>query len=268
MVTPQHQYSLSLIPHQVGSSIVQQRASDGYINATELCRAAGRRWNDYFEPKRSQDFFEALSRRTGKPVLVLIQRVRSQDGVASTWIHPQIAVNLGQWLSPDFAVQVSEWVHEWMSGGRPAAAPAALPFHLARYLANDNKIPGGYFSILQEASLGLIGPLHNLGFEIPQGWVPDISLGRMFCAWLRQTRGVDTDLLPTYAHDYQDGRKVVQAKLYPDDHLSAYRTWFRTVWLPEHGIKYFKKKDPNSLPFLDKLPALASPNRPRQLPRG
>lgn len=264
MVTPQHQYSLPLIPHQVGASIVQQRASDGYINATELCRAAGKRWNDYFDPKRSQDFFEALSRKTGKPVLVLIQRVRSEEGIASTWIHPQIAIHLGQWLSADFAVQVSEWVHEWMSGGGPSR-PAALPFHLARYLANDNKVPGGYFSMLQEASLGLIGPLHNLGFEIPKGWVPDISIGKMFCAWLREHHGVDTDALSTYSHDYQDSRGVVQAKLYPDDYLAAYRTWFRTIWLPRHGINYFRKRDPNSLSYVDKLPALASPPRPRQL---
>ena len=39
---PSHQYSLSLITHQVQNSIVEQRASDGYINATAMCKAAGK----------------------------------------------------------------------------------------------------------------------------------------------------------------------------------------------------------------------------------
>ena len=39
----QHQYNLPLIQHKVDDgSIIQQRASDGYINATALCKAAGK----------------------------------------------------------------------------------------------------------------------------------------------------------------------------------------------------------------------------------
>ena len=32
-----------------------------------------------------------------------------------TWVHPYVAINLGQWLSPKFSVQVSKWVFEWMN---------------------------------------------------------------------------------------------------------------------------------------------------------
>jgi hypothetical protein len=120
-------------------------------------------------------------------------------------------------------------------------------------------VPPGYFSILQETALGLVGPLHMLGFDVPKGWVPDISVGRIFCAYLRDTYQIDTDMFLVYDHDYLDGRPTVEAKLYPEDLLIIYRTWFREVWLPINGVAYFKKKDKNSLAFLDKMPALAAP---------
>jgi len=263
---PQHQTSFHLIAHQTDRGIVQQRASDGYINATELCKAAGRRWNDYRETQRTKDFFAVLSTKTGIPVLVLIQQVRDSNGVASTWIHPKAAINLGQWLSAEFAVQVADWVHDWLSGKGAPQAPAALPSHLARYIANDPKVRPGYFSVLQETALNLFGPMHNVGFIIPPNWVPDISVGKAFCKWLREAKGVDTDALPTYQHEYIDDGRIVDAKLYPDSLLAEFRTWFREIWLPVNGVKYFKSKDPNSLAYLDRHPALAAPSSSALIP--
>lgn len=261
-----HQYSLTLIQHHTNGSIVEQRAEDGYINATALCKAGGARWSDYYSNDKTKAFFNVVAAKTGKPVLDLTQKV-TQAGVHSTWVHPKIAIHLGQWISPEFAYQVAEWVHDWMDGKGAPKASASLPTHLARYLANDGKVPPGYFSLLQETGLNLFGPLHNVGFEIPDGWVPDISVGLCFCKWLRNERGIDTDALPTYIHEYGDHRKPAGAKLYPDDLLADFRRWFRTIWLPENGVKYFKGKDPNSLAYLDKLPALAAPSTAAKLPR-
>lgn len=266
MVTPQHQYSLSLIPHHVGSTIVQQRASDGYINATELCKAADKRWYNYVRNETTGQFLRALAAKTQISVMELNQEVRSPEGVPSTWVHPKVAIHLAQWLSADFAVQVSEWVYDWMSGKGAANEPAALPYHLQRYLANDVRVSPGYFSVLQETALNLFGPMHNIGFQIPKGWVPDISVGLGFCKWLREHKGVDTDSLPKYMHDYQDGR-VVEAKLYPDTMLADFRTWFRTIWLPVNGVKYFKSKDPGSLVYLDRHPALSAAPQPVLIPK-
>ena len=38
------QYELSLVDHEYGGEIIRQRASDGYINATAMCRAAKKEW--------------------------------------------------------------------------------------------------------------------------------------------------------------------------------------------------------------------------------
>jgi hypothetical protein len=263
----QHQYSLSLIQHEANGSVIAQRSSDGYVNATALCKAAGKLFADYTRTDSTKAFLAALSAKMGIPIdkgnqCLIESRAGSPATGGGSWVHPQVAINLGQWLSPDFAVQVSEWVVEWMSGKGAPQGPARLPPHLERYLKNDAQVPQGYFSILQETALNLFGPLHNLGFEIPKGWVPDISVGKLYCAWLRDQHGVNTDALPTYAHDYLDGRPIVYPKVYPESLLPDYKNWFRTVWLPENGVQYFRKKDPSCMAYLDRLPALAAPKAP------
>jgi hypothetical protein len=259
------QMSLQLIHHNEGNVDIPQRAHDGFINATSLCQAASKKWNHYYDRPATKEFITELSTDTGIAASELIQSLKGGI-VQGTWVHPQVAIHLGQWLSAKFAVKVSKWVYDWMQGKGAPSFQQKLPPHLQRYLGNDNRVPPGHFSILQEAALGLVGPLHQIGFDIPAGWVPDISIGRLFCAYLRDKYGVDTDSLPTYWHDYMDGRPLVSAKLYPEDFLVIYRNWFRQVWPPINGIAYFKKKDKNSLAFLDKMPALIAPTKPTPKP--
>lgn len=252
------QLSLDLIHHNAGGAIVDQRAQDGYINATAMCEAVGKAWAHYWSNATTQAFITELATDIGIPTSALVQSVRG--GITQgTWVHPQVATHLGQWLSPKFAVQVSKWIHAWMISSAATARATTLPVHLQRYMANDSKVPPGHFSILQETGVSLFGPLHMLGFDIPKGWVPDISVGKLFCTWLRDTHGVNPDTFPYYEHDYLDGRPMVFPHAYPDEYLALYRTWFRTVWLPQHGRRYFKSKDPRSVGFLDRMPALAAP---------
>lgn len=67
----QHQYSLSLIQHEVSNSIVEQRATDGYINASALYEAAGKRWGDYAQRDKALQFQKVVEAKTGIPVLSL-----------------------------------------------------------------------------------------------------------------------------------------------------------------------------------------------------
>lgn len=260
---PKQQLELNLIHHQANGSVIDQRAADGYINATAMCKAAGKQWGHYWEKESAQAFIDELSADIGQPISILVQSVKG-GVIQGTWIHPQVAIHLAQWLSPKFAVQVSKWVYDWLSGkgALTPSAPAALPIHMRRYMANDAKVPLGHFSILQETGISLFGPLHLVGFDVPKGWVPDISVGKLFCSWLRREHRIDTDSFPSYPHDYLDGRPICHPNAYPDEYLAMFRRWFRTVWLPENGRKYFRTKDPKSLAFLNLIPALAAPVRP------
>lgn len=249
---PNHQLSLQLIRHEVNNNVIPQRSTDGYINATELCKAGAARWNDYFENRKTKDYLAVVVTKTGIPVLDLIQQVTT-TGVRSTWVHPKVAIHLGQWISPEFAYQVSEWVHDWMTGkGARAPYPSILPYHIRRHMMNQNSVPAGHFSILQEMTHILIAPLDAYGYELPEKLVPDISMGRFLCSHLRKMLGVDTDALPTYIHEYPDGRKVA-AKAYPDEVLAEFRRIIREEWLPQRAAKYFQERSPAALPYLDKI---------------
>jgi hypothetical protein len=99
---------------------IQRRTTDGYVNATAMAKANGKRWNNYFETDRASSYAETLSRVTGIPVTGNAGLVQTRQGGSDqgTWIHPQIAVDLARWISPEFAVWMDGWFLEELGGGR------------------------------------------------------------------------------------------------------------------------------------------------------
>lgn len=248
-----HQLSLTLIQHHVNNSVIEQRFDDGYINATALCNAAGKRWYNYLRDETSGHFIRALESKTGLATELLIQEQSDSYGAPSTWVHPKVAIHLAQWLSAEFAVQVSEWVYDWITEGKSPSTPASnLPYHIERHMLNSNSVPAGHFSILQEMTFMLIGPLENHGYTLPENLVPDISMGQFLCKHLREKIGIETSSLPIYLHRYPDGR-VVEAKLYPNEYLAEFRKIIQEEWLPSKSAAYFMNRDPKALPYLDKV---------------
>ncbi|WP_243613403.1 hypothetical protein [Shimia aestuarii] len=134
----------------------------------------------------------------------------------------------------------------WLSG---QGAQNGYSYHLKRYTTNLQNVPYGHWSMLQEMMVGLIGPMESRGYVLPENMLPDISEGRMFCKFLRDVLHVDTDALPTYRHDFEDGR-IVYPKAYPNELLPAFRTHFFEVWLPNKAQAYFEAKDPAALEYL------------------
>jgi hypothetical protein len=244
------QLELALIPHEVENTLINQRAVDGYVNATAMCKAVGKLFADYSRLKTTQEFMKELSTATGIPIAELIQTLMGGISDAQgTWVHPDVAINLGQWCSPKFAVAVSQWVREWATG---KSKPQNLPYHIQRYMANREAIPPTHFSMLNEMIFALIAPLEIAGYTFPEEMVPDISAGKMFCKWLREEKSIDTNLLPTYRHEYGDGR-IVYPKLYPNEVLADFRKHFHKVWLPTKAEKYFKERDAKAIQYLPKL---------------
>jgi hypothetical protein len=256
------QYHFDLIPHPVQGGIIYQRPKDGYINATAMCQAAGKEFKHYNENRQTKDFLAALSPEVGIPTSILVQSMKGGDiRFQGTWVHPQVAIHLAQWLSAKFAVQVSTWVYDWMSGKSPASVNETVPYHLRRYIANQPNVPVAHFSVLTEMTQLLIAPMEIMGYTLPEHMLPDISHGKMFCKWLRDAHGIDTDALPTYLHIYEDGRRV-WPKAYPDELLAEFRRHFREDWLPNRAIEYFRPRDSEALQF---LPKLIAANKPKKL---
>lgn len=213
----------------------------------------GQTLGHYREATSTKRFLIELSTDIGIPITDLVQSIKGgKPALQGTWVHPQVAIHLAQWLSPRFAVLVSRWVYDWMSCRAPETI-RPLPYHIRRYVANQLNVPPGYFSILTELTQALIGPMEAMGYTLPEHMWPDVSGGRMFCHALRDYHGIDTDSLPTYIHVFEDGRPPVRAKAYPEELLPAFRRHFREEWLPKKAAEYFQKRDPRALQFLPRL---------------
>jgi len=99
-----------LITRAWNGTPIARRTTDGYVNATAMCKANDKRWSDYRESDRCQQYLDALSQTTGIPVFDLI--VSRQGNSGGTWVHPQVAVDLARWVSAPFAVWMDSWFLE------------------------------------------------------------------------------------------------------------------------------------------------------------
>ena len=119
----------NIITHQINDAAIFQRESDGFFNATAMCRSADKKISHYRGNENTKEFLEALSHDAGIPASKLIEVVRGRGKAQGTWVNPNVAIHLAQWLNPDFAVGVTKLVMAWMNGGKVASLPvvAALP---------------------------------------------------------------------------------------------------------------------------------------------
>lgn len=110
---------LVLVARELNGHVVQQRRNDGYVNATALCKAAGKDLHDYLRLKSTVAFIAELSTVPGIPGTGVMEiRQGGTPDEQGTWVHPHLSINLAQWCSPRFAVQVSAWVEERLTRGR------------------------------------------------------------------------------------------------------------------------------------------------------
>jgi len=94
------------------------RKEDGYINLTALCKAGKKEFNEWKRNKKTQEFLKVLN---SSPRILGDEFIKYNTGSIherSTWGHPQVAVNIAQWISPEFDVHVSKWIYELALTGK------------------------------------------------------------------------------------------------------------------------------------------------------
>jgi|688.fasta_scaffold494369_2 polyhydroxyalkanoate synthesis regulator phasin len=95
------------------------RPSDGYWNATEMCKRYGRKVNDFARLKGSKDYLEALSSVTGIPVTELVQQIQGgTPELQGTWVSSRVALKLAAWLNPYFEVWVYSVIERLLTQGK------------------------------------------------------------------------------------------------------------------------------------------------------
>lgn len=166
---------------------------------------------------------------------LFLARSRTELGKAmNRWIHTEVLPSIRK------------------TGGYGKQQCNLIWFERLKLYKAKTKIPVGWFSIFEEMTHGLIAEFEHAGYSLPDGSIPDISVGKHFCKYLRglgYSTEKGSDVVQAYKHFYPDGR-VVDANIYRDVLLAEYRRWFQETYKPHHLPQYMKGKDPASLPTL------------------
>lgn len=169
-----------IIDRKADNEIISQRVTDGYVNATAMCKAVGKRWSHYLQLSTTKPFLDELSLTLkipvdGVAVNGLIQTITGGiPHLQGTWVHPQIAIHLAQWLSPRFAVLVSQWVMEWMgyNGVSKLYKHSIVNHGVGQYVEGNvytNTIEG-FWSLLKR---GLLGIYHSTSKKHLQNYIDE-----------------------------------------------------------------------------------------------
>ena len=115
----------ALISRLWNGTPISRRTSDGYVNANAMCKANGKQWSKYRESDRCQSHLDALTETSEIRMFDLIESRQGQGG--STWVHPQVAVDLARWISATFAVWMDGWFLETSQQAPAPPAPVTSP---------------------------------------------------------------------------------------------------------------------------------------------
>lgn len=98
-----------------GRKFIIPLRDDGYILATALCKAVGKKVNNWLRLKETKELTRIFSLETGldENKLIKIKKGGGDKNNQGTWVHRILATNLGQWCSVYFTLQVSKWIEEW-----------------------------------------------------------------------------------------------------------------------------------------------------------
>ena len=101
-----------------------------------MCQASNKMWADYYRLRTTDSFLKALNADMGIPISDLVRVIKGGDPrMQGTWVHPQVAINLGQWCSPEFAVKVSQWVYDWMNDKAGVWRPGSVSVTAVLWMA-------------------------------------------------------------------------------------------------------------------------------------
>ena len=112
-----------LPPLEVGKGYtIEHREEDGYINITNLCKAGNKKFYGWHRLDKTKTFLRLLSLEAQICATELIKLGSGSKNIKNstreTWVHPLVAINISQWISPAFDLKVSGWVYEIMMTGK------------------------------------------------------------------------------------------------------------------------------------------------------
>lgn len=92
------------------------RKSDGYINATKLCKEGGKELYNWNATEHAKQLINKVISSLGYPrdeVISIIVGGQELE-IRGTYIHPLLIPHIASWISADFAIMVSEIVNGYL----------------------------------------------------------------------------------------------------------------------------------------------------------
>lgn len=162
------------------------------------------------------------------------------------------------------AIQFRRWVTKVVlpairkTGSFDGIDRKTTPNFVTRFNDNYLRVDQGYFSVISELFIILHGRFEQIGYVIPNMAYsgkeirPDVSVGKLFFAYLKKHHPEHADTFKMYPHLFPNGLSF-DAKQYPDSILHIFRKYVITDWIPNNASKYFAERDRKALDYLPKL---------------
>lgn len=106
--------------------IAKYEIPQGYVNATQMCKANAKQWGHYAERKASKTYWQGLADDLGIPISSLIIQVDAYGDEQATWVHPEVATDLAQWVSTPFRIWANRTLTRVINGEAIQQQPQSL----------------------------------------------------------------------------------------------------------------------------------------------
>jgi hypothetical protein len=97
-----HDSAINQMPHD--GEIDKYAIPKGFVNATQMCKANGKFLADYLKLKSTKQYLQALSNDMNIITSLLVIEIQGYGSQQSTWVHPEIAIDIARWVSVDFRI--------------------------------------------------------------------------------------------------------------------------------------------------------------------
>jgi len=89
--------------------------SNGYMNATNLCKEAGKEFFHWKANSISKEFIKETMLYLNMSIDELIITITGGQNttIRGSYIHPLLITHVACWCGPNFALKVSIWIEEW-----------------------------------------------------------------------------------------------------------------------------------------------------------
>ncbi|MFN6538319.1 MAG: KilA-N domain-containing protein [Nostoc sp. EkiNYC01] len=118
---------MNLVTHDWNGSAIAQLSEatkiakydvpTSYVNATQMCKACNKLWADYARLESTKAYWEGLSMSMGITIdLLVITIATGKNHHRGTWVHPEIAIDLAQWVSVEFRIWANRTLRQVITG--------------------------------------------------------------------------------------------------------------------------------------------------------